>query len=154
MYTKILVPLDGSELAECVLPYVKWFNSVSDVNEIVFLRVIEPLHMTGGLESQVPPEEREHIQDDAAKLAEEYLQKISAQFQDGKIKISHTVLTGKPAKTIAGYVSRSDVDLIIMATHGFSGVHRMVSGSVADEVLHAAMVPVFMVKPEDKPPEK
>jgi nucleotide-binding universal stress UspA family protein len=154
MYTKILVPLDGSETAECVLPYVKWFAGVSNVNEIVFLRIVEPLHISGGLESQVPPEEKEHIQGDAATLARQYLKKVSAQFIDGKIKISTIVLTGKPAKTIAEYVSKSDVDLIIMATHGFSGVHRWVSGSVADEVLHAALVPVFMVKPEDKPPDK
>jgi nucleotide-binding universal stress UspA family protein len=112
------------------------------------------LHMSGGLESQVPPEEREHIQGDAATLALQYLKKVSDQFADGKIKMSTTVLTGKPAKTIAEYVSRSDVDLIIMATHGFSGIHRWVSGSVADEVLHAALVPVFMVKPKDKPPDK
>jgi nucleotide-binding universal stress UspA family protein len=154
MYTKILVPLDGSGLAECVLPYVKWFTGVSDVNEIVFLRVVEPLHIAGGLEAQVPDEEKKQIQSDAAILAMEYLEKVSAQFKDGKIKISHVVLTGKPVKTIADYVSKSDVDLIIMATHGFSGIHRWVSGSVADEVLHAALVPVFMVKPKDKPPDK
>lgn len=152
MYTKILVPLDGSELAECVLPYVKWFTKVSDINEIVFLRIVEPLHMTGDLEGQVPPRQKEQLDNEAVQVAQEYLEKISAEYKDGKRKISPVVLTGKPAETIAEYVAKSDVDLIIMATHGYSGFHRWVSGSVADEVLHAAPAPVFLVKPEDRPP--
>jgi nucleotide-binding universal stress UspA family protein len=63
-------------------------------------------------------------------------------------------MLGKPARVIAEYVSKSDVDLIIMATHGFSGIHRWVRGSVADEILHAALVPVLLVRPQDRPPDK
>jgi nucleotide-binding universal stress UspA family protein len=154
MYTKILVPLDGSELAECVLPYVKWFTEVSNINEIIFLRIVEPLHMAGDLEGNVPPEQKEQLDKEAAQVARKYLEKKSERYKDGKRKISPVVLTGKPARTIAEYVAKSDVDLIIMATHGYSGFHRWVRGSVADEVLHAALVPVFLVKPEDRPPEK
>jgi len=154
MYTKILVPLDGSEMAECVIPYVKWFIKVSHVNEIVFLRVVKPFHMAGGLEAQVIPENREHIEQDAVRLAEEYLGKLAGQFKGRKIKITPVVIVGKPDKTTAEYVGKSDVDLIIMATHGFSGIHRWVRESVADEILHAAQVPVFLVTPQDRPPEK
>ena len=154
MYTKILVPLDGSELAECVFPYVKWFIKVSDVNEIVLLRVVKPFHMAGGLEAQVIPEEKEHIEQDAVKLAAEYLGKLAARFKDKEMKITPVVKLGKPAKIISEYVSKSDVDLFIIATHGFSGVHRWVRGSVADEILHAALVPVLLVKPQDRPPDK
>ena len=154
MYTKILVPLDGSELAECVIPYVKWFTKVSNVNEIVLIRAIEPLHMAGGLESRVAPKERKHIEQDAATLATEYLDKIAKQYQNSGITVKPAVIMGKPAKVIADYVAKSDVDLIIMATHGFSGIHRWVRGSIADEILHAASVPVFLVKPQDRPPEE
>lgn len=154
MYTKILVPLDGSELAECVIPYVKWFIKVSDINEIVFLRVVKPLHIAGGLEAQVIPEDREHVEQDAVKLAEEYLDKLAGKFKDKKIKIKPVVIVGKPARVITEYVSKSAVDLIIMATHGFSGIHRWVRRSVADEILHAALVPVFLVRPQDRPPDK
>ena len=76
MYTKILVPLDGSELAECVMPYVKWFIKVSSVNEIVFIRAVEPLHIAGGLESSVAPEERRHIEQDAAALAKKVVDAV------------------------------------------------------------------------------
>jgi nucleotide-binding universal stress UspA family protein len=154
MYTKILVPLDGSKLAECVLPYVKWFIKVSDVDEIVFLRVVEPFHVPGGIEGTIIPEEREHIEQDATKLATKYLNKIAGRFRDVKIKRQSVVMVGKPARVVADYVAKSDVDLIIMATHGFSGIHRWVRGSVADEIVHAALVPVFLVKPRDRPPDK
>jgi nucleotide-binding universal stress UspA family protein len=155
MYTKILVPLDGSELAEVVLPYVKWFIGVCDrVNEIVFLRVVEPFRVAGGLEAHAMPEDKDRIERDAAVLARKYLNKIAARFKDSRIRINQVVLVGKPAKTIAGYVGKSDVDLIIMATHGFSGVHRWVRGSVADEIVHAARAPVFLVTPRDKPPDQ
>jgi nucleotide-binding universal stress UspA family protein len=154
MYTKILVPLDGSELGEVVLPYVKWFTEVSRVNEIVFLRVVEPLRIAGGLETQVEPDEKEDIESDAAGLARKYLNKIAGQFKDGGFKISRAVLVGKPAKTVAEYVGKSDVDLIIMATHGFSGVRHWVRGSVAEEIVRAARAPVFLVTPRDRPPDQ
>ena len=154
MYTKILVLLDGSELAECVLPYVDWFMKVSRVNEVIFLRVVEPLRMSGGIESAMLTEDRQRVEDDARKLAAEYLDGIAGRFKIRKIKVQPVVLTGKPAKVIADYVARSDVDLIIMATHGYSGIHRLVSGSKADEVLHAATAPIFLVTPKDKPPDK
>lgn len=154
MYTRILVPLDGSEMAECVIPYVKWFIKVSHINEIVLLRVVKPFRMRRGLEAQVIPEDREHIEQDAVKLAEEYLEKLAGQFKEKDVGITPVVIVGKPAKTIAEHVSKRDVDLIIMATHGFSGIHRWVRGSVADEILHAALVPVFLVRPQDRPPDK
>jgi nucleotide-binding universal stress UspA family protein len=154
MYTKILIPLDGSELAEIVRPYVKWFLEVSEVNEIVFLRVVEPFRVAGGLEAKVTREEKDRIERDAAVLARKYLDKIAGKFKDSRIKINRVVLVGKPAKTIAEYVGKSDVDLIIMATHGFSGVHRWVRGSVAEEIVHAARAPVFLVTPRDRPPDQ
>ena len=153
MYTKILVPLDGSEMAESVLPYVKWFVQVSDINEIIFLRIIEPFHMAGGLEAQVMPEDKTLIEQDAAGIARKYLRKIAAQFTGGKLKVSPVVNVGKPADAIAEYVRKSDVDLSIMATHGYSGIHRWVRGSVADEIVHAARAPVFLVTPQDRPPD-
>jgi len=153
MYTKILVPVDGSELDESVLPYVKWFTDVSRVNEITFLHVVEPFHMAGGLEAHVLPEDKENIEKDAAGLARKYVNKAASQFKDKTIKVSRLVKVGKPAKIIAEYVAKNDVDLIIMATHGRSGFSQWISGSVADEIVHAAKSPVFLVTPRDKPPD-
>jgi nucleotide-binding universal stress UspA family protein len=154
MYTKILVPLDGSEFAECVLPYVQWFARVSNVNEIVFLRVVEPLHMYGGLESTVLPKEKQHIEHDSIELATNYLDQIAGQFKEGKFTVRPVVASGKPGEYIPEYVTNNNIDLIIMATHGFSGLHRWVRGSIADSILHAATVPIFLVTPRDRPPDK
>ncbi|MFA5309920.1 MAG: universal stress protein [Dehalococcoidales bacterium] len=153
MYTKILVLLDGSEPAEKALPYVDWFVKVSKVNEIVFLRVVEPLHMPRGMETAVMPGDRQRIEEDAVKLASEYLDKVSSGYAAKKLKVTSVVLVGNPVKVIAGYVAKSDVDLIIMATHGYSGIHRWVRGGAADEIIEAAHAPIFLVSPGDRLPE-
>ena len=154
MYTKILVPVDGSKLAECVLPSLRWFVKVSHVNEIVFVRVVEPFKVPGGIiDTAVPDDEREHLETSATQIAKKYLGAIGSEFESDKIKVTREVLSGKPAKIIGDYVRSSDVDLIVMATHGHSGFHRWARGSVADEILHAAHVPVLLVRPEDRPPD-
>ena len=154
MYTKILVPLDGSAVGESALPYLKWFIKVSRVNEIIFMRVVEHFHMPGGIEGSIISEERTTIDEDAVKQANGYLEKLAVQFKSDTIKVRTKVLLGKPSTVVADYVAKSNTDLIIMATHGLSGIQRLVRGSVADEILHAALVPVFIVKPRDKPPDK
>jgi len=154
MYTKILVPLDGSEVAESALPYLKWFTKVSNVNEIIFMRVVEHFKVPGGIEGTIISEERTLIEHDAVKLATEYLEKLADQFKSDQIKVRTKVLVGKPSRVVADFVAKSNTDLIIMATHGLSGIQRLVRGSIADEILHAALVPVFIVKPQDKPPDK
>jgi nucleotide-binding universal stress UspA family protein len=154
MYTRILVPLDGSETGECVLPYVKWYAQVSDLDELVFLRVVEPFEVTGALEAVIINEEKKRIEGDAVSLARNYLEKIVASFQSPNFRVRAEVIVGKPVRIITGYADKNGVDLIIMATHGFSGVQRVFRGSVADEVLHHARVPVLMITPKDNPPDK
>jgi nucleotide-binding universal stress UspA family protein len=154
MYTKILVLLDGSELAECVLPYVEWFMKVSKVNEVVFLRVVEPLKMPRGMESAVIPEDQERIEKDASKLAMEYLEGIISKFKIRRIKLRPMVQPGKPVEVIADYVARGHIDLVIMATHAYSSVHRLFGASTADGIIHNVTAPIFLVTPKDKPPDK
>lgn len=153
MYTKILVPVDGSKLAECVLPPLRWFVKVSHVNEIIFLRVIKPFKVPGGINDAIPDSERHRLESNAANDALRYLDDLGREFESPEVKVTRKVLIGKPAEAIAEYVRNSSVDLIIMATHGYSGIHRWVSGSVADEILHAARVPVLLVRPEDRLPD-
>ena len=154
MNPKILVPLDGSELAECVLPYVNWFNTLSDVKEITLIRVVEPLHLLGGIESRFSPEEREHIEQDGINLARDYLKQVAGQLKDTGVKITPVVLKGNPAEVITNYADEHNLDLIIMATHGHSDVSRWLRGSVADRVLNHARVPVLLVRPDFDKAEK
>ncbi len=155
MYTKVLVLLDGSEINECVLPYVQWFMKVSKLDEVVFLRVEEPLKMPRGMETAVIPEDRERIEKDANKLAMEYLNGIVGKFKTRrKTKIRSMVLRGKPVEVIADYVARGHIDLVIMATQAYSGVHRLFGASTADGIIHTITAPIFLVTPKDKPPDK
>jgi nucleotide-binding universal stress UspA family protein len=155
MYTKILVLLDGSEISECVLPYVEWFIKVSKLDEVVFLRVEEPLKMPRGMETAVIPEDRERIEKDANKLAMEYLDGIIGRFKKTrKTKVRPMVLRGKPVEVIADYVTRGHIDLLIMATHAYSGVQKFFSGSTSDQIIHAITAPIFLVTPKDRPPDK
>ena len=154
MYTKILVLLDGSELSECVLPYVEWFMKVSKVNEVVFLKVEEPLKMPRGMETAVIPEDQERIEKDANKLAVEYLDGIVGRFKIRKIKVRPLVLAGKPVEVITDYVTRGNIDLVILATHAYSGVHKLFSGSTTDKIIHKVTAPIFLVTPRDRPPDK
>jgi nucleotide-binding universal stress UspA family protein len=154
MYTKILVLLDGSEISECVLPYVEWFMKVSKVNEVVFMRVVEPLKIPRGMETAVIPEDQKRIEKDAGTLAEEYLAGIISLYKIRRIKLRPVVLSGQPVDVITDYVTRAHIDLLILATHAYSGVRRLFHGSVADQIIHAVTAPIFLVTPKDKPPDK
>lgn len=144
MYKKILVPLDGSKLAECVLPHVQTLAQGSEVKEIVFVRVVEPFYPRGDFvmeESQIKKMEAEH-----KAAAAEYLKKLTGQLKYNNTKISHEVLYGPVAETLADYVAKNQIDLIVIATHGRSGVSRWVWGSIADRILRSSCVPVLMVR--------
>jgi nucleotide-binding universal stress UspA family protein len=155
MYTKILVPMDGSETSERVLPTVEWFIRVSNVKEIVIVRVVEPLHMRDDLEHQFDPDERKNIEKDSKKMAEAYCAEIVKRLKTKKATITGKVLEGKPAEAITKYVAKDkEVDLIIMATHSRSGVGKLLHGSTADEIIHEAEVPVLLVTPHGRKPEQ
>lgn len=154
MYTKILVPMDGSEIAECVLPTVEWFARVSNVKEIVITRVVEPLHMRDDLELHVIPEQREQIEKDIKKMAEDYCEEIRSKLKSHKATVTGKVLVGKPAEAITELAAKDkEIDLIIMATHGRSGMGRLFYGSTADRIIHNAVVPILLVTPRGRKPD-
>lgn len=153
MYARILVPLDGSETAECVFPSLEWLLKVSNVDEVTFIRVVEPFKAGMGIDGSVPPEEREAIDEDAEALAKDYLAKVAARFETPGVTFIPVVLEGKPAQVVGDYAAKHEVDLILMATHGYSGLQRILRGSTADGILHAAHVPVLLVRPQDRAPD-
>lgn len=153
MYKKILVPLDGSELAECTLPHADFLCGVGNVQEMVLMRVAELLGTGPMLEVAASPDAlRETMRkaDEAVKKekvsAKAYLDKVITRFKSDHTKLHPVVLEGRPAEIISDYAEKNGVDLIIIATHGRSGVSRWVRGSTADRILHSARVPVLMVQ--------
>ena len=145
MYKKILVPLDGSKLAECVLPHVASIIKGCQAPEVIFVRVVEPF--------QVPPGDFVLSADEAKQLderhkaeAESYLSRIASQAGYEGAEVKWEVIVGKVSDSLADYVRHSGADIVVMATHGRSGVSRWVFGSVAERVLRSAGVPVLMVR--------
>jgi nucleotide-binding universal stress UspA family protein len=143
MYKKILVPLDGSELAEVVLPHVKEIAAGYGEGKVMLLRIVEPLPA-----GTPPAVDFEVVQKAGAKAAEEYLARMKAQLSKEGLNVEAKVLIGRPAETIIEFAQRNKVDLITLATHGRSGITRWVLGSVADRLVHSSSIPVLLIRPK------
>jgi nucleotide-binding universal stress UspA family protein len=147
MYQKILVPLDGSKLAECVLAHVDALGRGCLVKEITFVRTVEPFESPSVVaEYPIKPEEVIRINAKNKEVAKKYINKMVSGIKYENIKVQGEILEGKAAETLAEYASKNGADLIVIATHGHSGVSRWVWGSVADRILRSACVPVLMVR--------
>lgn len=143
MYKKILVPLDGSELAEVVLPHVKEVAAGHDEGKVILLRIVEPLPA-----GTPPAVDFEVVKKAGVKAGEDYLARIQAKLNKEGLTVETKVLTGRPAETISEFAQREKVDLIALATHGRSGVSRWVFGSVADRLVRSLSVPVLLIRPK------
>ena len=146
MYKKILVPLDGSELAECVLPHVESIATKYGATSIMLLRVIDS-YVWSATYAYLDESFRKEADEKHEKAAKEYLDEVASRIDLAGIEVQKELINGSPADSIAEYVTKNDVDLIAIATHGRSGVSRWAWGSVADKVLRSACVPVLMVRP-------
>jgi len=148
MYKKILAPMDGSELSECSLPHIKAIAGGCHVPEVVLLHVIEPLRQAGWMEgyyddavlNKMKKEAEQRIQDDLTKLADS----LNSEGITTRTVITH----GMPANEILDYAGKNNVDLIIISTHGSSGIVRWALGSVADRVLRHSQAPVLVIAPK------
>ncbi len=145
MYQKVLVSLDGYELAGCVLPHVEALAHGCQVKNVVLIRVAEPFHPPAG-DYVFNFEEMQRMEAQQNQAAKDYLRKISSKISLAGAVVKTEVLSGSPAEILADYAAKNQVDLIVIATHGRSGVGRWVWGSVADRILRSACVPVMMVR--------
>lgn len=149
MYKNILVPLDGSQLAECVLPHVETIIKGCGVERVTFVRVVEPVQIlvNTGEESFYDGILWQQMESQSKAAAVNYIDQLVNRVKHDGVTIQKEVLTdGKAGDMIADYASRNDFSLIIIATHGRSGVSRWVWGSVADKILRSACIPVLMIK--------
>ena len=146
MYKKIMVPLDGSELAECVLPHVEAFIEGCQVNQFVFVRVVEPAATFYSGDYPISPEVMRERETAGEKIARDYLDQVVSRLQHESTELHSEVLIGNVADSLADFAEINEFDLILIATHGRSGVKRWVRGSIADKVLRSANIPVLMVR--------
>ena len=145
MYKKIMIPLDGSELAECVLPHVEAFIKGFNTSDVILVRVVEPERAYHG-EYPITPDLLEKRESEQESLAKDYLNKIVNRLKREGAALHAEVIIGRVTESLADYAKNNDIDLILIATHGRSGVTRWVRGSVSDKILRSANVPVLMVR--------
>jgi nucleotide-binding universal stress UspA family protein len=148
----ILVPLDGSELAESVLPHVEALAKQRGVElvDVVLLRVCEPPSISSDYPADMPLSWDEHVKqmtDHVRQVSAQYLAGVEKRLTDAGLRVRSEVLMGKPADEIIDYADKNPFGLIVIATHGFSGISRWEYGSVANKVLHGVSSPVFLVRP-------
>ncbi len=142
MYKKILAPLDGSELAERALEHVRTVTKGRRAPKVILLQVIPfPAHPAHTLSDELIRSESEK----AEANARDYLAKVADSLRADGIAVDTAIVRGGPAEEILDYAKENKVDLIVMSTHGRSGVSRWVFGSVAERVLRHSATPVLIV---------
>ena len=137
MFKRILVPLDGSSLAEAILPQVQ--DLAKALGAELFLVRAAVAHVFPG----VDPTEGEV---DVVRKAEAYVTEVAGRLHDAGIPIHTAVRYGEAAEEILRHIKDNAVDLVAMSTHGRSGLSRLVLGSVAAQVVHRATVPVLLMR--------
>jgi nucleotide-binding universal stress UspA family protein len=145
MFNKILVSLDGSELAECVFPYVEDIARLRN-SRVEAAFVVEHYEMPfhGGV--VFDENNLKEIERSAKKGAEQYMKTVKKRLSSRGIDVNAVVLEGKIADSLIDYADNNGFDLIVMATHGRSGLARWVIGSVADKILHSSTLPVLLIR--------
>lgn len=149
MYKKVLVPLDGSKLAECVLPHVEKLAESGMVKEIILLRVCDSPSIAADYPETKDKTWDKHVERmtaNAQQTCSLYINDVEQSLKDKGFKVKAESSLGKPAEEIVKSANKNKVDLIVMASHGRSGVSRWAYGSVAEKVLRSSCVPVLLVK--------
>lgn len=142
---RILVPVDFSVNSKRALKYAVEFAKIFD-GSLTLMYVVEPL--------VYPPDFSfgqigyPNIEDEVTRRAEQELQALVDEHIGGEVATEKVVVSGKPFYEIIDYASENDIDLIIIATHGASGVEALLFGSTAEKVVRKADCPVLVVRGE------
>ena len=145
MYKKILVPLDGSELAKRALGQAEKLAKTFDA-ELILFQVVPFIPIYGSPELVTPL-----IVDEKQKEgAEKYLADLVEELKGKGLKVTATVKTGQQvAVEIIDFAKESGADLIVMCTHGRSGITRWMLGSVALKLLTRGEKPILLIRSKE-----
>lgn len=153
MYNKVVVPLDGSKLAETALAHVEAIARGCKIPEIFLVSVTEAVKgkLSGTEAIEYTTAKGVDVPVTVGKMtqtASNYLRRIGRQLAETGFKTQTRVLIGNPAEEILHFVEEEGADLIIMASRGNSGFSRWDMGNVAEKVIRAINIPVVLVKPK------
>ena len=143
----MLVPLDVSELAECVLPHVEALTKQrgTEVMEVVLIGVVEPLPTPSQYAHDVVCWE-EHVAH-STRINERYLARVRGRLERAGLRVRAEVLLGRPADEIVRYANTNPCNMVVMSTHGRSGLDQSSYGCVTGRVLQDATRPVLLIRP-------
>src|SRR5512138_2937140 len=145
MYKKILVPLDGGELAERAIQQAEEIGLAAKAEVILFRVVQNPIRSVPIAAGQSEVTKATKNETDRAGG---YLEKMASPLKAKGIKVRCDVEVGEPTGRILGKARSEDVDLIVMSTHYEGELHKLVTGSIAEKVLLGTKRPVLLVKPD------
>jgi len=138
MYQSILVPLDGSDVAECSLPHAKAIANTFQVHKVFLIMVLPPF--SSRVLNRVPSTKLDIVAQSSEADARKYLAEISASLAEEGINAEPVVASGKPAEQLVNFARGNSIDLIVMAT-------RRPFGSVAETAMRTSSVPMLVVMP-------
>ena len=154
MFERILVCLDGSRLAEQIMPYATE-EAIRFQGKLVLLQVVpEPVAFSPGIPGEVPVPIQTDIMvegtREALNRAKDYLEKLAAPLRKKGIQVETVAIPGRAGEAILNYANTNSMNLITIATHGRGGLRRAVFGSVADYVLRESGLAVLVIRPHEK----
>jgi nucleotide-binding universal stress UspA family protein len=147
METKILVPLDGSHLSEQSLPYAMTLGQRLPAELVLLSAVSIPSDTLESLEKAGL--EPEPLFEELEIKAGEYLEALAHLLSKAELSASHVVLRSRAAEAIVEYAEQADIQLIVVASHGYAGIARWTHGSVVERVLQSAPIPVLLVRAKE-----
>ena len=143
---KILCAVDLSEHSKMVAEYAITLAKALDA-EITVLYTAPSLSQYVGF--HVPPSSIENFVGEIVTGAEQSMEEFIAEaFTDPSVKAEGKILSGYAAQEIVGFATNNDMDIIVMGTHGRTGIDRMLFGSVAEKVVKTATMPVMTIRPK------
>ncbi|MDG5774877.1 universal stress protein [Haloarculaceae archaeon H-GB2-1] len=143
-YDRILIPTDGSECANAAVEHALAIASRFDATVDV-LNVIDVNAISGGAYAAYPPD----VLDELRSAGESATASVADRARDAGVSVNTTVREGFPVRTILEYASEEKSDVIVMGTHGRSGLERFVLGSTTERILRRAPVPLLSVHAPD-----
>ena len=158
MFEKVIVPLDGSDLAERVLPMAAAISAkvggklilIHAVESVAQRMVTAPSVFEAPSAAATNFDLMQQAVDAEKETTKAYLSSVKSRYAGQVADIEAVIIDGDAAHSIVGYARQINADLIAMSTHGRGGLGRLVFGSVADAILRSSRVPVLMQRPEGK----
>ena len=153
-FQRILVPLDGSPLAEAILDHAMWIARLEPKAEIVLLEIVQPIPSSTLVPQSLlaPGSAKEEITRAQEAPVREYLEGVAGRVKSAGLRCRTRVeFAGKVAAAILEAARAESADLVALCTHGHSGLVRIALGSVADKIVRASVVPVLLFRPGASP---